>query len=316
MKTILCALLCCMLPALSQAESRGPAIPDYPADRITDSVYVTHGPLTLPNPDNQGFMNNPGIVLTSAGAVIIDPGASVQSGEMVLRVTSSLTKLPVVAVFNTHVHGDHWLGNQAIQAAYPKVPIYAHPIMIELIDKGEGKLWVTMMEQMTAGKTLGTEVVSPNRPVNHGDSIQIGNHSFRIHHYGPAHTSSDIMIEVAQEHTVFLGDNVLNGRIPRIDGGSISGNAMACSEILKTGAKHYVPGHGKSGGDAVVKTMHTYFDTLHNSVKTLYDEGLNDFEMKDTISEKLSAYSGWEDFAVQLGKHINLAYLQIESEQF
>jgi glyoxylase-like metal-dependent hydrolase (beta-lactamase superfamily II) len=305
-----------MLPILSQAESRGPAVPDYPADRITDSVYVIHGPVELPNADNQGFMNNPGIVLTSAGAVLIDPGASVQSGEMVLKVTSSLTKLPVVAVFNTHVHGDHWLGNQAIQAAYPKVPIYGHPIMIELIDKGEGKLWVTMMEQMTEGKTLGTEAVAPNRPVINGDTIQIGDHSFRIHHYGPAHTSADIMIEVTREHTVFLGDNVLNGRIPPIDGGSIPGNAMTCGEILKTGAKHYVPGHGRSGGEAVVRAMQTYYDTLYSSVKALYDEGMSDFEMKDPISEKLSAYSGWEGFAVQLGKHISIAYLQIESEQF
>ncbi len=316
MKTILCALACCLLPVLSQAGSRGPAVPDYPTDRITDSIYVIHGPMDLPNADNQGFMNNPGIVLTSAGAVIIDPGASVQSGEMVLRATSRLTKLPVVAVFNTHVHGDHWLGNQAIRAAYPKVPIYGHPIMIELITKGEDKLWVTLMEQMTQGKTLGTEAVAPDRPVINDDIIQLGDHSFRIHHYGPAHTSSDIMIEVMQEHAVFLGDNVLNGRIPRIDGGSIPGNATTCSEILKTGAKHYVPGHGRSGGEAVVRAMQTYFDTLYSSVKTHYDEGLSDFEMKDSISEKLSAYSGWEEFAVQLGKHISIAYLQIESEQF
>jgi len=29
--------------------------------------------VTVPNQQNQGFMNNPGIVLTSAGVVIVDP---------------------------------------------------------------------------------------------------------------------------------------------------------------------------------------------------------------------------------------------------
>jgi glyoxylase-like metal-dependent hydrolase (beta-lactamase superfamily II) len=188
--------------------------------------------------------------------------------------------------------------------------------MIELIANGEGKLWVTLMEQLTQGKTLGTEAVGPCRPVNHGDVIQVGDHTFRIHHYGPAHTTSDIMIELAQQHTVFLGDNVLNGRLPRIDGGSITGSTQACSEILKTGATHYVPGHGKSGDAAVVKAMFTYFDTLYRNVNALYEEGLSDFEMKDTISEKLSAYADWEDFNVQLGKHISFAFLQIESVQF
>jgi len=72
------------------AADRGPAIPDYPVDKIADNVYVIHGPLTVPNPENQGFMNNPGIVITEAGVVILDPGGTVQSGEMVLRALKKL----------------------------------------------------------------------------------------------------------------------------------------------------------------------------------------------------------------------------------
>jgi glyoxylase-like metal-dependent hydrolase (beta-lactamase superfamily II) len=34
-----------------------------------------------------------------------------------------ITNKPIVAVFNTHVHGDHWLGNQAIVERYPAVKI-------------------------------------------------------------------------------------------------------------------------------------------------------------------------------------------------
>ncbi|MGB5729845.1 MAG: MBL fold metallo-hydrolase, partial [Thiogranum sp.] len=61
------------LPFAALAET-APEVPDYPADRIAENIYVIHGPLELPNPKNQGFMNNPGFVVTSKGVVILDPG--------------------------------------------------------------------------------------------------------------------------------------------------------------------------------------------------------------------------------------------------
>mgnify|MGYP001551492932 FL=1 len=96
--------------------NKAPALDvEYKADKIADDVYVIHGPLETPNPMNQGFMNNPGFLVTDAGVVIVDPGGSVQTGEMVLNVLSGITDKPVVAVFASHIHGDHWLGNDAIK---------------------------------------------------------------------------------------------------------------------------------------------------------------------------------------------------------
>lgn len=86
MKRILCLLALALLALPTLAADRGRAIPDYPTERIADNVYVIYGPLELHSPENQGFMNNPGIVITDAGAMVIDPGSSVQSGEMVLRI--------------------------------------------------------------------------------------------------------------------------------------------------------------------------------------------------------------------------------------
>lgn len=307
---------CLLIPALLIAAERGPDIPDYPVDRVADNVHVIHGPLDMPSPENQGFMNNPGIVITDAGIVLVDPGSSVQSGEMVLRAVKKLSDKPVVAVFNSHIHGDHWLGNQAVRAAYPNAAIYGHPNMIEQIANGEGDNWLRLMDTMTEGKTVGTVVVGPDTAVNHGDEFRVGELTFRIHHYGAAHTKSDIMVEIVEKSVVFLGDNVLNGRLPRIDEGSIPGNIKACEEILKTGATVYVPGHGKSGDEATVNAMHHYYETVYSSVKRLYDEGLSDFEMKDEIEGLLKDYADWESFEEQLGKHISYSYLKVEEESF
>ncbi|HHJ15086.1 MAG TPA: MBL fold metallo-hydrolase [Gammaproteobacteria bacterium] len=296
--------------------NKGPAIKDYPADKVADNIYVIHGPLGLPDSGNQGFMNNPAFVITNDGIVAIDPGSSVQTGEMMLRVMAKISDKPVIAVFNTHIHGDHWLGNQALRAAYPDAPIYGHPNMIALIEAGEGQNWADRLEQMTEGKTAGTVVTGPNKTVDHGATFKYGGTTVKIHHYGKAHTTSDLMIEIPERSVTFLGDNVLNDRIPRIDDGDIQGNIGTITQILETGSKVYVPGHGPSGDAGVPESFRKYLDVLYTTVKKYYDEGLSDFEMKDQVAGALGAYAGWSGFEEQLGKHISLAYLQIEAAEF
>ena len=296
--------------------NKGPAIKDYPAEQVADNVYVIHGPQGLPDPENQGFMNNPAFIITPAGIVVIDPGSSVQTGEMLLRQVAKISNKPVIAVFNTHIHGDHWLGNHAIRAAYPDAPIYGHPNMIALIEAGEGQGWVDRLEQMTEGKTAGTVATSPDKSIENGDTFKYGSTTFRVHHYGKAHTTSDIMIEIPERSIAFLGDNALNDRIPRIDDGDIQGNIEACTRIMATGSSTYVPGHGLSGDAGVPEAFRRYLEILYTTVKKLYDEGLSDFEMKDQVTDALSAYTHWSGFDEQLGKHISLAYLQIEAAEF
>ena len=86
---------------------------------IADNVYVMHGPLSMPNKQNQGFMNNPAIIEGQNGLILIDPGSSLLVGDKILEEVARVSSKPVIAVFNTHIHGDHWLGNQAVKRAYP-----------------------------------------------------------------------------------------------------------------------------------------------------------------------------------------------------
>lgn len=295
---------------------KAPVIKDYPVDKVTENVYVIHGPLGMPSPENHGFMNNPAFVITGDGIVVIDPGSSVQIGEMLLRVIAAVSDKPIIAIFNTHIHGDHWLANQALRAVYPGVPIYGHAKMIALIDAGAGQSWVELLERMTKGKTVGTGVTGPNHSVDNGDAFTFGGMTFKIHHYGKAHTTSDIMIEIPELSVAFLGDNVLNQRIPRMDDGDFRGNITACTKILETDSKVYVPGHGPTGGASVPKATRDYLQTLYTTVEKYFEEGLSDHEMKKSVAKALSAYADWSGFEEQLGKHISLAYLQIEEAAF
>ena len=97
-----------------------------------------------------------------------------------------ITDQPVSAVFNTHVHGDHWLGNQAIRDAYPGAVIYGHAKMLEMVDAGEGDSWVRLMMQLTNGKSAGTLVVGPTEVAGNGLEVAIGGFTFRVHRCIPS----------------------------------------------------------------------------------------------------------------------------------
>jgi len=139
----------CTLLALGACTREAPALKvDTPLARITERVYVLHGPNEEPEVHNKGFMNNPAFVITNKGVVVVDPGSSVQVGNMLLEKMAAVTKEPVVAVFNTHIHGDHWLGNDAIRRAYPQAVIYAHEGMIAAAPE-QGAVWSKMMDERT-----------------------------------------------------------------------------------------------------------------------------------------------------------------------
>lgn len=311
-------LLVVLIPLIliAACNRKGPAIEkDYPLTKLTEHVYVIHGPNEIPNKSNQGFMNNPGFVLTAKGVVVIDPGSSQQVGELLLRKIAGVTKDPVVAVFNTHIHGDHWLGNDAILQAYPRAVIYAHPKMIEKAPTA-GVFWLDLMNNLTDNAVRGTKLAIPKLGVENEETLTLGGMHFRLYHTGVAHTDGDLMIEVVEEKALFLGDNVVHARAGRMDDGNFKGNIEACDVALKTSAVHFVPGHGISDGREVVVAYRDWLSRLYAAVKKYQAQGLTDFEMKDKVVADLQPYHKWAMFDMEIGKLVSLANLQAEQESF
>ena len=288
----------------------------YPVKKIANNTYVIHGPLEQPNKSNKGFMNNPGFVITKTGVVVIDPGSSVQVGRMLLTQIRTVTKKPVTHVLNTHIHGDHWLGNQAFSEAFPQAVIMAHPDMIQRAKAGAAEQWVSIMSKATEGESDGTRAVIPDKAINDKQILKIGDVQFRIHAPKKAHSFTDIMIEVIEESVVFLGDNVLYKRLPRMDDGTFKGNAVACQLAIDLNAKTYVPGHGPSGDKNIIIPFMNYLKIIYREVGKNYEAGMSDFEMKPNVMTKLQDYVNWSGFKQQVGKHISLAVLEYEVDSF
>jgi len=306
----------CVLFFISKSVLANPYFDQFKAEQITNNVYVIHGPLDIPNVKNRGFMNNPAFIIADKSVVVIDPGATHETGEMVLREIKKITDMPVSHIFNTHVHGDHWLANDVLVQRFPNAKVIADPRMIKKAKAGEGDNWLDFMIKATDGIAKETKILYPTIQASNGEQLKAAGLTFNFYSFGIDHSDTDIMIEYVEGSTLFTGDNVAYKRILRMDDGGFRDVVKVLDKAINLNLKHYVPGHGMTGDVGIARLQREYFDILYKQVAIYADEGLEDFEMKEKIKPLLLKFADWHGFDEQFGKHISLAKLEFEKSEF
>lgn len=309
-----------LLAQQAQDFIEGPPVADIPAKQLSPHVWMIYSPDGFPTPENRGMMANVIFVVTSAGVVVIDSGASLQIGEMAIRMIRQVTDKPVVAVFNSHYHGDHWLGNHAFVKTYgDKLPIYSLASSIEKLKGAEGNLWRSLMERWTNQSTIGTQVVIPNTAVVHGQVLQFGDVSLRMHHYGIAHTPSDLSVEVVQDKVTAVGDIAMTNRIANMDDGSYPGTFKYYQALQDAaGEQLWVPGHGQARKD-LLKTYGEFMAGIWEPSLKAVEDGKSEAEARAAVMKDprvASRAKTMDGFNSNIGKYISLAYLEAEKIAF
>lgn len=298
---------------------RGPAIKDHPLRQVSRHVWMIYSPDGFPTPENQGMMCNICFVDTAKGLVVVDSGASVQIGEMAIRQIRKAFNKPVIAIINTHYHGDHWLGNHAYVDAYGEsLPIYAHPGTIREIKGVQGNIWRTLMEQWTNQATMGTRVVPPRLPLENGNELKFGDVTLRIHHFGVVHTPYDLCVEVAEDGLTLIGDVAMDRRIANMDDGSYLGTFKAYDALEKTGSRIWLPGHGEPGAD-VLKWNRELFEGIYRPCEQAIKDGMGSEEAKSLVLKDprvAGRARNTKGFDMNIGKYVSLAYLEAEAAGF
>ena len=299
---------------------RGPVVPDQPLQRLSPRVAMVYAEDGFPTPENRGMMANVVFVITSAGVVVLDTGASVQIGEMAIRRLHTLTDQPVVAVINSHYHGDHFLGNEAFVKAYgDNLPIHAHPAARERIQGTAGSAWRTLLEQWTNGATVGTRVVPPNRDMADGAVLQLGDTTLKIHHFGRTHTEADLCVEVVEDRVVYVADLAMNGRIANMDDGSYLGTLRAFDTLERNmPGSLWVPGHGQAS-TTLLTEQRGLFEGIYRNCEAAVKAGEDEAQARRRVlaDPRVKAHAaktkGWDN---NIGKYISLAFLEAEKEAF
>jgi hydroxyacylglutathione hydrolase len=138
-------------------------------------------------------------------AVVIDPGLE---PELIL---SCLTQagLRVAAILNTHGHGDHIAGNEAVKQAFPEAPL--------VIGVNEANLLTDSVANVSA--LFGMPIVSPpaDRLVREGDRLDYAGLTFDVLDL-PGHSPGHVVYLLRGEPLRVLGGDVLfQGSIGRTD---------------------------------------------------------------------------------------------------
>ena len=138
-------------------------------------------------------------------AVVIDPGLE---PELILNCLSE-AGLRVAAILNTHGHGDHIAGNEAVKQAFPEAPL--------VIGINEANLLTDSVANVSA--LFGMPIVSPpaDRLVREGDRLDYAGLTFDVLDL-PGHSPGHVVYLLRGEPLRVLGGDVLfQGSIGRTD---------------------------------------------------------------------------------------------------
>lgn len=277
---------------------------------VTDGVWAIVGEMAQRSPENLANNATFGLVVTDAGAVLIDPGGSWKGAEALHDVIRSLTDQPVTHVIDTGGQDHRWLGNGYWQAQGATVIASAAAVEDH---EARASVQMTGLRALLGDALDGTEPSGADVTFADTYALDVGGLSFEIVHAGPAHTPGDSYVWLPERDTVFTGDIVYVERILGVgDQSSITHWPAAFEAVEATGAAHVVPGHGHATTMARARAdTYDYLMNLRAKIGALIDEG---GDIMDAPKVDQSAFAYLEQFDALAGRNAQTAYQQMEWE--
>ena len=239
---------------------------------------------------------NVGLVVGSAGALVVDTRATTAQAVEVLAEIAELTDAPVRWVVNTHAHFDHTFGN----ATFTEAATYAQenaaaalaergPALQEHYrdNPGPDPVFPEIPPELLA-EVAATELVAIDNTFAVAKVIDLGDRRVELLHLGNGHTDGDVLVVVPDVAVYFVGDLVEESAAPSYGDDSYPlewpDTIDRVIGLLSATAK-VVPGHGAVVDAEFVRAQAEDLGTVANTISGLHHAG--------TTLEQALAHTDW-----------------------
>jgi cyclase len=237
---------------------------------------------------------NSGVIVGEKGVIVVDAKLNAAQGKELVADIAKITPKPITTVILTHSDADHVNGlvsfPQGITIIASENAKKEQQAAIAAgswaaAEKGapppDPKAWA---EPMPPPGYLPTQVISKKK-----DQIKIDGVKLELLHWGPAHTSGDLVIYLPDQKIVFTGDitstNHPDPTIHEDKAGSSEGFITTTQAILALNAEQFVPGHGELQTKADIQKRLSAVEAKRAKIKELVAQGKSLEEIRVAVGD-------------------------------
>jgi cyclase len=228
------------------------------AEKIAGNIYIVRGGVA-----------NTGFIVGEKEVAAIDAQMTADAAQKMLEEIRKVTSKPLTKVILTHSDGDHVNG------------LTGFPRGLEILSSVQARN--EMAEAIKEPNAQALEPYLPTRTFAQKMDFDIAPEHVQLLHFGPAHTSGDIVVFFPGSKLAFVGDLVFIGRDPlihRFKGGTSRGLIKTLQSLLELDADKYVPGHGNLLTKSDIETCLKNLQEKQDKVQSLVKEGKSLAEVK------------------------------------
>lgn len=203
------------------------------------------------------------------GVYIIDDQMKPMTDQLLVAI-SEISKQPIRFVINTHYHGDHVGGNEAIGKG--GAVIIAHNNIRQRMSSDQ--VSVFLKSTTPAWPKDALPVITFNDQV----TLHFNGEDARVYHVPHGHTDGDSIVHFPASDVIHMGDIYFNGLYPYIDldgGGNIQGMISGAELGLSLAGEgtQIIPGHGPLANQASLAEYRDFLVAARDNVQKLIDAG-------------------------------------------
>jgi quinoprotein relay system zinc metallohydrolase 1 len=301
----------CMAAAAVSAQTMAPRVNaanfdlGLQARELAPGVFVVEGANADFSPANGCNIINTGFIVTGAGVLVVNTGASRRHGEQLRALIARTTAEPVVKVLHLNLHPDYFLGNQA----FADVPRAATASTAAGMAR-EAASYASNLYRLCGDWMVGTEPVLPDVGVAAG-ALRIGPREFELLELA-GHTASDLVLIDRHSGVAFVGGLVFAQRVPTTPHAQLDTWLGSLDALAARGITQLVPSHGPvQHAQAGIDETRRYLRWLDTTFRQAAQQGL---EMSELLALPVPAeFRAWAAFTTEYVR--NVAHLYPRYEQ-